>query len=69
MQVFATVRSAGRQRPAGCTASIAATDRRRDAALAAAGYVVIRITWLRLTREPYAVLAEVAGALARRAPH
>jgi very-short-patch-repair endonuclease len=45
------------------------TDRGRDAALVAAGYAVIRITWLRLTREPYAVLAEVAGALARRAPH
>jgi very-short-patch-repair endonuclease len=45
------------------------TDRRRDATLVAAGYAVIRITWLRLTREPYAVLAEVAGALARRAPH
>ena len=45
------------------------TDRRRDAALVAAGYAVIRITWLRLTTEPYAVLAEVAGAHARRAPH
>jgi very-short-patch-repair endonuclease len=44
-------------------------DRRRDAALAAAGYVVIRITWLQLTREPYAVLATLAAALARRDPH
>lgn len=45
------------------------TDRRRDAALVAAGYAVIRITWLRLTTTPYAVLAEVAAALARRDPH
>jgi very-short-patch-repair endonuclease len=45
------------------------SDRRRDAVLAAAGYVVIRITWLQLTREPYAVLATVAAALARRDPH
>jgi very-short-patch-repair endonuclease len=44
------------------------TDRRRDAALAAAGYLVIRITWLQLTREPHAVLATVAAALARRDP-
>lgn len=45
------------------------TDRRRDATLTAAGYVVIRITWLQLTREPYAVLATLAAALARRDPH
>jgi very-short-patch-repair endonuclease len=45
------------------------TDRRRDATLVAAGYAVIRITWARLTTEPYAVLAEIATALARRDPH
>jgi very-short-patch-repair endonuclease len=45
------------------------SDRRRDARLAAAGYLVIRVTWLQLTREPYAVLATVAAALARRDRH
>lgn len=45
------------------------TDRRRDAALVAAGYAVIRITWERLTTAPYAVLAEIAAALARRDPN
>jgi very-short-patch-repair endonuclease len=45
------------------------TDRRRDATLVAAGYAVIRITWVRLMTEPYAVLAEIAAALARRDPH
>jgi very-short-patch-repair endonuclease len=45
------------------------TDRQRDAALVAAGYAVLRITWLRLRTTPYAVLAEVAAALARRDPH
>jgi very-short-patch-repair endonuclease len=45
------------------------TDRRRDATLVANGYRVMRITWLQLTREPYAVLANVASALASRDPH
>jgi len=39
-------------------------DRRRDAALIAAGHRVIRITWRRLTGEPKAVIAELAAALA-----
>ena len=40
------------------------TDRRRDQRLVAAGYRVIRITWRQLEREPYAVLARLAAALA-----
>jgi very-short-patch-repair endonuclease len=39
-------------------------DRRRDAHLIASGYRVIRITWRRLTGEPEAVVAVLAGALA-----
>jgi very-short-patch-repair endonuclease len=41
-------------------------DRRRDAELVAAGYRVIRVTWRQLTGEPEAVVARLAGALARR---
>jgi hypothetical protein len=33
----------------------------------AAGYVVIRVTWQQLQREPIAVAARLAQALARRA--
>lgn len=40
-------------------------DRRRDAALAAAGLRVMRVTWRQLQSEPKAVLARLAGALAR----
>jgi very-short-patch-repair endonuclease len=43
------------------------TDRHRDARLAAAGYVVIRITARQVEDEPYAVIARIAAALARRA--
>ena len=39
-------------------------DRLRDANLLAAGFRVIRITWRRLTREPEAVVAALAAALA-----
>jgi very-short-patch-repair endonuclease len=39
-------------------------DRRRDGDLAARGYTVIRVTWRQLTREPHAVVARVAAALA-----
>ena len=41
-------------------------DRAKDAALAAAGYLVIRITWLQMEREPYVVVVQLAQALARR---
>jgi very-short-patch-repair endonuclease len=39
-------------------------DRRRDAALLAAGYRVMRITWRQLTEEPLALVANLARALA-----
>ncbi|MFZ1995729.1 MAG: DUF559 domain-containing protein, partial [Solirubrobacteraceae bacterium] len=42
-------------------------DRRRDARLRKAGILVIRITWRQLEREPEAVIADVAQALARTA--
>jgi very-short-patch-repair endonuclease len=42
-------------------------DRRRDQVLAAAGFRVIRITWLQLQREPLAVVARIAQALATAA--
>lgn len=41
-------------------------DRAKDAALAAAGFLVIRITWLQMEHEPYVVVAHLAQALARR---
>jgi very-short-patch-repair endonuclease len=41
-------------------------DRAKDAALAAGGYLVIRITWLQMGREPYVVVARLAQALAQR---
>ena len=41
-------------------------DRRRDQRLAAAGYMVIRITWRQLEQEPLAVVARIAQALAGR---
>jgi very-short-patch-repair endonuclease len=43
-------------------------DRERDAALAATGYLVIRVTWRQLTANPAAVTARIASALASRAP-
>ncbi len=42
-------------------------DRRRDQRYIAAGYVVVRITWWQLQRQPLAVIATIAQALARRA--
>ncbi len=42
-------------------------DRRRDQRFAAAGYVVVRITWRQLVDEPYAVVARLAQALVARA--
>jgi len=39
-------------------------DRRRDLTLAAAGYLVIRVSWRQLLREPMAVLARLAESLA-----
>jgi very-short-patch-repair endonuclease len=41
-------------------------DRRKDAALQAAGYRVIRITWRRLTKEPYSVSAQLGALLTVR---
>ena len=41
-------------------------DRRRDQVHAAAGYVVIRVTWEQLQNEPLAVIARIAQALAHR---
>lgn len=40
-------------------------DRQRDSLLAAAGLRVTRLTWKQLTREPVAVIARLAQALAR----
>jgi very-short-patch-repair endonuclease len=38
-------------------------DRRKDLALIAAGYRVIRVSWRQLTQEPLAVVAVIASAL------
>ncbi|MDQ3678302.1 MAG: endonuclease domain-containing protein [Actinomycetota bacterium] len=40
-------------------------DRRKDAALTRAGYLVLRTTWHELTNEPHALVARIAEALAR----
>jgi very-short-patch-repair endonuclease len=40
-------------------------DRRKDAALVAAGYTVIRITWRQLADEPFAVVALLARLIRR----
>jgi very-short-patch-repair endonuclease len=42
-------------------------DRRRDAALAAHGYLVVRFTWQRITHEPGAVAEDLLRILALRA--
>jgi very-short-patch-repair endonuclease len=42
-------------------------DRKRDGELRKAGLTVIRISWRQLEREPEAVIADVAQALARTA--
>lgn len=41
-------------------------DRERDAALVASGFVVLRITWRQLLRNPEVVIARIAAALALR---
>jgi very-short-patch-repair endonuclease len=41
-------------------------DRLRDARLQAAGYLVMRVTWRQITREPLAVIARLASTLVRR---
>jgi very-short-patch-repair endonuclease len=38
-------------------------DRKKDAALTAAGYRVVRITWRRLRYEPYSVSAQLGALL------
>jgi len=37
-------------------------DRRRDAVLTRAGYLVLRTTWLELTQQPHALVARIAEA-------
>lgn len=44
------------------------TDRERDATLAVVGYLVIRITWERLTQQPRREAARLRRILAARAP-
>jgi len=39
-------------------------DRRRDAVLTRAGYVVLRTTWHELTQQPFVLIARIAEALA-----
>ena len=41
-------------------------DRRRDARLLAAGYRVLRVTWLQIVAEPERIIAVIAAALAVR---
>ena len=41
-------------------------DRRKDAALQAAGNRVVRVTWSRLTNEPYSLSAQFGALLAVR---
>jgi very-short-patch-repair endonuclease len=43
-------------------------DRRRDTAFAARGYLTLRLTWQRVTREAAAVAGELREVLALRAP-
>lgn len=43
-------------------------DRRRDAGLAAAGFLTLRYTWQRVTREPASVVSELRTVLALRRP-
>jgi very-short-patch-repair endonuclease len=50
------------------TRSALERDRLRDARLLAAGIDVLRVTWRRLEREQYAVIVEIATALAHRMP-
>jgi very-short-patch-repair endonuclease len=49
------------------TARAFEADRRRDGALVARGYIVLRLTWRRVTQEPEAVAAELRQVLALRA--
>lgn len=45
------------------------SDRRRDSALAAEGWLTVRLTWHRVTRESAEVATELRRILASRAPH
>jgi very-short-patch-repair endonuclease len=38
-------------------------DRRKDGALTAAGYTVVRVTWRQIKQEPHAVVALLARLL------
>jgi very-short-patch-repair endonuclease len=42
------------------------SDRRRDATLAASGYMVLRVTWRQIVDAPEAVIARIAATLAVR---
>jgi len=43
-------------------------DRQKDAQLQASGLATMRVTWLQMEDEPYAVIARLARALASRDP-
>ncbi|MFL5869735.1 MAG: DUF559 domain-containing protein [Solirubrobacterales bacterium] len=43
-------------------------DSRRDQELVLRGYIVLRVTWHQLTREPEALIARIATVLAQREP-
>ena len=43
-------------------------DKRRDAELAALGYLTLRVTWHQLTKEPVAAIARIAATYATREP-
>jgi very-short-patch-repair endonuclease len=46
------------------TVQAAERDRRRDAALLAAGYRVLRVTWRQIPEEPERLLVQIARSLA-----
>jgi hypothetical protein len=50
------------------TAKAFEADRRRDASLVAHGYVVLRLTWIRVVRDPTEVVRDLRAVLAVRRP-